>query len=114
MVTSAPPRNDAPIVVMTDRLLRGVVQRFTPNALRLPAFSRGRRDMFLGLNLGGAFGLRSLSSTLRKFCQEPRSVFTVLFGPRPFVGALFHEATQPQRTSHDHGKVIHEYGKANV
>jgi hypothetical protein len=40
---------------LTLRQLWGAVQRFTPNALRLPTISRGRRDLFLGLNLFGPF-----------------------------------------------------------
>jgi hypothetical protein len=55
---------------------------------------QGRAGFF---NLGGAYGLHSLFSSLRKFLQEPRGVFTVFTSPCP-LRVVAHEQQRSERS----------------
>jgi hypothetical protein len=48
-------------------------------------------------NLGGAYGLHSLFSSLRKFLQEPRGVLTVFTSPCP-LRVVAHEQQRNERS----------------
>jgi hypothetical protein len=48
-------------------------------------------------NLGGAYGLHSLFSSLRKFLQEPRGVLTVFTSPCP-LRVVAHEQQRSERS----------------
>ncbi len=90
--------------------LPGVVQRFTPLALRLPALFRGRRDRFLGLNSFGPFeAARRFLCTLRQLRQEARGVLRILFSPSPF-DVLLHDHNHGERNVESVGKVVGEIG----
>jgi hypothetical protein len=61
------------------------------------------------LNLGGAYGLHSLFSLLRKFLQEPRGVLTVL--SRPYLSVRFIHASK--HGASDVGKIPNSFGVEN-
>jgi hypothetical protein len=66
-------------------------------------FDRGRGTRPVDLNLGGAYGLHSLFSSLRKFLQEPRGVFRVSLRPGPSC-VVAHDSNKARRRTHE----VHE------
>jgi hypothetical protein len=59
-----------------------------------PLFRQGHAGF---KNLGGAYGLHSLFSSLRKFLQEPRGVLTVFTSPCP-LRVVAHEQQRNERS----------------
>lgn len=90
--------------------LPGVVQRFTPLALRLPALFPETGGTFLRglLNSFGPFeAARRFLCTLRQLRQEARGVLTVLFGLAPSC-ALVHVEQHERRRLQCPTKVLKE------
>ena len=71
-----------------------------------PFFRQGRAGF---LNLGGAYGLHSLFSSLRKFLQEPRGVLSVLFSPCLSVRFIHAD----KHGANDVGKIPNSFGVEN-
>ena len=67
------------VVPSRDRVRTVVRVRCYSQALATVRYDRQGHAGFW--NLGGAYGLHSPFSSLRKFCQEPRGVLSVLFSP---------------------------------
>jgi hypothetical protein len=65
------------------------------------------------LNLGGAYGLHSLLSSLRKFLQEPRGVLSVLSRPClsvRFIHASKHGASDVEKIRFPSGEIRNVVG----
>jgi hypothetical protein len=78
-----------------DRVRTVVRVRCYSQALATVRYDRQGHAGFL--NLGGAYGLHSLFSSLRKFLQEPRGVLTVFTSPCP-LRVVAHEQQRSERS----------------
>jgi hypothetical protein len=99
------------VVPSRDRVRTVVRVRCYSQALATVRYDRQGRAGFL--NLGGAYGLHSLFSSLRKFLQEPRGVLSVLFSPYlsvRFIHASKHGASDVEKIRIPRGEIRNVVG----
>jgi hypothetical protein len=99
------------VVPSRDRVRTVVRVRCYSQALATVRYDRQGRAGFL--NLGGAYGLHSLFSSLRKFLQEPRGVLSVLFSPYlsvRFIHATKHGASDVEKIRIPRGEIRNVVG----